>query len=87
MDPHAFILDWLIAAVDDPERFPRDSEEAMKEFGLNENQRAVLKHRDPSLIRQWITYELDHAAYTVGHMHLVICVTHGSPPPPPPPRT
>ncbi len=82
----ALILDWLIAVVVDPDRFPDDSEKVMEEFGLNEDQRSVLKHRDASLIRQWIAYELGYQAHTVPHMHFVICVTHGIPPPPVPPR-
>ena len=53
--PERLILDWILRVVSDPDRFPLDSEEGMTEFGLTKNQREVVRSRDPSLIRKWIT--------------------------------
>jgi hypothetical protein len=81
---HRLILDWILGLAVDPEVYRRDNEGDMREFGLNDDQRAVLLSKDPTLIRQWIDYELHRYSY-YGHMHYVCMVMHGVPPPPPPP--
>ena len=88
--PERLILDWLIAVAADPERDPR-SDDQMKEFGLNDDQRSVLLRRDQHEIRHWILYELScHPQYfysTGGthHLTVTVTVTHAGPPPPPKP--